>query len=89
MVKNLPANAGDMGSIPDPGRSHISWSNYAHVPQLLSLCPRARGLQLLSPCTVESVLQNKRSCCGEAQAPQLETRESLRSNEDPAQPKNK
>ena len=23
MVKNPPANAGDLGSIPDPGRSHI------------------------------------------------------------------
>ena len=27
VVKNLPANAGDMGSISDPGRSHVSWSN--------------------------------------------------------------
>ena len=23
MVKNLPASAGDMGSIPGPGRSHL------------------------------------------------------------------
>ena len=27
VVKNLPANAGDMGSIPGPGRSHMPWSN--------------------------------------------------------------
>ena len=27
VVKNLPANAGDMGSSPDPGRSHMPWSN--------------------------------------------------------------
>ena len=27
VVKNSPANAGDMGSIPDPGRSHVPWSN--------------------------------------------------------------
>ena len=27
VVKNLPANAGHMGLIPDPGRSHISQSN--------------------------------------------------------------
>ena len=27
VVKNPPANAGDMGSIPGPGRSHIPWSN--------------------------------------------------------------
>ena len=25
--ENLPANAGDMGSIPGPGRSHMPWSN--------------------------------------------------------------
>ena len=25
MVKNPPANAGDSGSIPDPGRSHMPW----------------------------------------------------------------
>ena len=25
MVKNLPANAGDTGSIPGPGRSHMLW----------------------------------------------------------------
>ena len=27
VVKNPPANAGDMGSSPDPGRSHMPWSN--------------------------------------------------------------
>ena len=27
VVKNLLANAGDMGSIPDSGRSHTLWSN--------------------------------------------------------------
>ena len=26
-VKNLPANAGDKGSSPGLGRSHMSWSN--------------------------------------------------------------
>ena len=26
-VKNPPANAGDMGSSPGPGRSHMPWSN--------------------------------------------------------------
>ena len=25
--KNLPANAGDTGSIPSPGSFHISWGN--------------------------------------------------------------
>ena len=27
VVRNLPANAGDTGLIPVPGRSHILWSN--------------------------------------------------------------
>ena len=27
MDKNSPANAGDIGSISDPGRSHMSWNN--------------------------------------------------------------
>ena len=27
VVKDLPANAGDMGSIPGSGRSHMSWNN--------------------------------------------------------------
>ena len=27
VVKNLPPNAGDTGSSPGPGRSHIPWSN--------------------------------------------------------------
>ena len=37
MVENLPANAGDMGSSPGLGRSHMPRSNWAHEPQLLSL----------------------------------------------------
>ena len=49
MVKNLPANAGDTGSSPGPGRSHMPQSNWARVPQLLSLCSTAREPQLLSP----------------------------------------
>ena len=50
MVKNPPANAGDMGSSPGLGRSHMLQSNEALVLQLLSLCSRAREPQLLSPC---------------------------------------
>ena len=37
VVKNLPANAGDMGSVSDVGGSHMLQSNKAPVPQLLSL----------------------------------------------------
>ena len=34
--KNLPANAGDMGSIPGLRRCHMPENNSAHAPQLLS-----------------------------------------------------
>ena len=37
MVENLPANAGDTGSSPGLGRSHMPRSNWTHEPQLLSL----------------------------------------------------
>ena len=37
MVENPPANAGDTGSSPGPGRSHMPWSNWAREPQLVSL----------------------------------------------------
>ena len=37
MVENLPANAGDVGSSPGLGGSHMPRSNWAHEPQLLSL----------------------------------------------------
>ena len=39
VVGNPPANAGDTGSIPGLGRSHMPRGNWARVPQLLS--PRA------------------------------------------------
>ena len=37
VVKNPPASAGDTGSSPGLGRSHMPWSNEARVPQLLRL----------------------------------------------------
>ena len=37
VVENLPANAGDTGSSPGPGRSHMPRSNWTREPQLLSL----------------------------------------------------
>ena len=40
--KNLPASAGDRGSVPGPGRSRV-WSRQAWVPQLLKLCFETRG----------------------------------------------
>ena len=37
VVENLPANAGETGSSPGLGRSHMPRSNWAREPQLLSL----------------------------------------------------
>ncbi|KAJ8783597.1 hypothetical protein J1605_008640 [Eschrichtius robustus] len=37
VVENLPANAGDTGSSPGLGRSHMPQSDWAREPQLLSL----------------------------------------------------
>ena len=81
MVKNLPANAGDTGSIPGPGRSHVPRNNQVREPQL-----RAR---------LEPVLRNKRSHHnekpehrGKEQPPLASTREKPKcSNKDPVQPK--
>ena len=61
VVKNLPANAGDMGLSPGLRRSHILQSNKARVPQLLSLRSRAHEPQLLKPTHLEPVLCNKGS----------------------------
>ena len=41
MDKYLPANAGDMGLMPAPGRFHMPWSNSACAPQQ----------EMRSPCT--------------------------------------
>ena len=54
MVENLPANAGDTGSSPGLGRSHMPRSNWAREPQLLSL--RAT---ITEPARLEPVLRNK------------------------------
>ena len=37
VVESVPANAGDTGSSPGLGRSHMPWSDWACEPQLLSL----------------------------------------------------
>ena len=61
VVMNPPANAGDMGSIPGPGRFHMLQGNKAPVPQLLSPRSRACKLQLLKLARREPVLRNTRS----------------------------
>ena len=49
MVESPPANAGDVGSSPGPGRSHMPRSSWARLPQLLSLRSGACKPQLLRP----------------------------------------
>ena len=61
VVGSQPANAGDTGSSPGLGHSHVPRSKEAHAPQLLSLRSRAREPQLLKPTCLEPVLCNKRS----------------------------
>ena len=57
VVENLPANAGDTGSSPGLGRSHMLWSSWAYKPQLLSLrvwslCSATREAAIVrGPCT--------------------------------------
>ena len=50
VVKHLPRNEKDTGSIPGPGRSHMPQSNRACV------------LQLLNPCTATTEAHVPRAC---------------------------
>ena len=61
MGKNLPAKGGSMGSIPDLGRFHMTWSNHACVPQRLSPNSRVQELQLLKPTCIKPMLYNKKA----------------------------
>ena len=74
----LPCNAGDTGSIPGPGGSHMP---QAAKPQLLG--PRAAATEAPDPrtCTLQQGKSRQRA----ARVLQLER--SPRSNKDPAQPK--
>ena len=52
MVESLPACAGDTGSSPGLGGSHMPRSNWAREPQLLSLhvwslCPATGGVAIV------------------------------------------
>ena len=53
VVESLPANAGDTGSSPGLGRSHMLWSKWAREPQLLSLRSATReAVMVRGPRTV-------------------------------------
>ena len=71
----------------------MPWGNLARVPQLQSPHSTACELQLLQPALLQPMPHNKSGQRNEKavyhskQQPPLTTRESPRSNEDPAQPK--
>ena len=69
VVKNLPANAGDTGSNPGPGRFHMLQSNEAHVLQLRSLRSRACKPQLLSPHATTTEACVPRACAPQQERP--------------------
>ena len=82
VVENLPANAGDTGSSPGLGRSHMPRSNWAREPQLLSL----RVWSLCSATREAATVRGPRTAMKSGpHLPQLERKPSHR-NEDPTQP---
>ena len=61
LKKNPPANTGDTGLIPGPGRSHMPWGNWDCVPQISILGSRVQEPQLLKPVHLKPALCNKKS----------------------------
>ena len=69
MVENLPVNAGDTGSSPDLGRSHMPRSNWAREPQLR----RLRVWSLCSATTEAAIVRGLRTAMKSGpRLPQLE-----------------
>ena len=61
VVESLPASAGDTGSSPGLGRSHVPWSGWAREPQLL----RAT---IAEPVRLQPVLRGERGRDGDKPA---------------------
>ena len=66
VVENPPANAGDTGSSPGLGRSHMPRSNWARAPQLLSLsvwslCSATREAAIVRG--PRTVMKSGPACC--------------------------
>ncbi|KAJ8781770.1 hypothetical protein J1605_010754 [Eschrichtius robustus] len=75
VVESLPANAGDAGSSPGPGRSHMPRSDWAREPQLPSL----RVWSLCSALRVWSLCSARREAAtGLFGVPELSAPEGLR-----------
>ena len=88
VVENLPANAGDTGSSPGLGRSHMPWSTWAREPQLLSLrvwslCPTTGGAVIVRGLRTAMKSGPRTSMKSGPRLPQLE--KALARNEDPTQ----
>ena len=86
VTKNPPANTGDMGLTPHPGKSRMPGSNWTHAPQLLNLYSRAWEAQLLKPARpTEPMPRNKRSQCSEKPARPKEEPPLTATREEPTQ----
>ena len=82
VVEDLPANAGDTGSSPGLGRSHMPRSDWAREPQLLSLLVWS----LCSATREAAIVRGLHTAMKSGPClPQLE--KALAWNEDPTQPK--
>ena len=80
VVENPPANAGDTGSSPGLGRSHMPQSNWAREPQLLSV----RVWSLCLATGGAAIVRGPRIAMKSGpRLPQLE--KALTRNEDPTQ----
>ena len=90
VVENLPANAGDTGSGPGLGGSHMPRSGWAREPRLLglrfwSLCPATGGAAIVRGPRTAMKSGPRTAMKSGPRLPQLE--KALARTRDPAQPK--
>ena len=90
MVESLPASAGDAGSSPGLGGSHMPRSGWAREPQLLSLrvwslCPAAGGAAIEKGPRTAMKSGPRTAVKSGPRLPQLE--KALARTEDPTQPR--
>ena len=83
MVENLPASAGDTGSSPGLGRSHMPRSDWAREQQLLSL----RVWSLCSATREAAIVRGPRTAMKSGPCFLQIERKPLHRSEDPTQPK--
>ena len=90
VVESLPADAGDAGSSPGLGRSHMPRSSWAREPQLLSLrvwslCPTTGGAAIVKGPRTAMRSGPRTAMKSGPHLPRLER--ALARTEDPTQPK--